>query len=148
VAVSPEPPSSRTSHRTRNRVIVAVVLVGVVTPGLLTAIPVTQRETYTLRGVVLPSGVLGCSLRQLGSQSFPAGRMVHFSWTTTPSSHIYVHVVDSSTGRITWYYGPGIYGSGSFNSTGDVYEFSVDNCDSHNASVTISAYCDFQAPML
>lgn len=126
---------------------IGVVVAVVVVLASLAVIPVAQRTGSTTQVTTSGSGVTGCGATPVGSiQTYPAGKTVHFSWTTTPATSVTVSIVDQESGPI--FSGLGSSGSGTFVSNGDQYGFEIVNCENQGTTVTVSVYYNFDAPLL
>lgn len=142
------PSRPKPDRRSRNRIIVATVVIVVVAILIsLATVPVAQHKTYTLQGVAAAAGIHGCSPDAVGFQSFPMGKTVQVSWSTVPATPVLITVAETQNGTGV-FLGPGASGSGSFYSAGGYYWFTVCNSGSQATSVTISAYYNFQGPIL
>ena len=131
---------------------ISLVVVLIVMTAVLATVPVGQRMTYQTDGLVTGPTLRGCgeSLFDLAAWTFPAGKVVHFSWTTDPASDVFVNistVLPSSFGP-TFYSGYGSLGTDSFFAKGGTYNVNVTNCNNQQTTATVSAYYYFNAPLL
>lgn len=144
---APPPPPTKPLGKALWAVIIVVVVVVVVLV-ILAAVPVAQRSEYQTQIVAPAAGLFGCGTTSIGAiQSFPSGKTIHVSWTTTPAENITLGIVgmEEESGVFS---GSGSSGSGTFYSIGDEYDFGVSNCGSQATSVSITAYYNFNAPLL
>lgn len=118
----------------------------------LRTVPVGQRATYQTESIVTGPTLRGCgeTLFVLIGWTFPAGKTVHFSWTTNPATDVGVvltELLNDSYGP-TIFSGYGSSGSGILYSDGGGYGVNVTNCEAQPTNATITAYFNYNAPLL
>jgi len=136
------------------RVCVAIAVVVVAVLVVLAVVPTPQRATYQTDLPVYGPNILGCGHSVLIAESwtFPAGKWIHLSWTTSPATNITIVASTPPTGNVSLGGGnfseSGTSGSRTFQASGGEYEFDFFNCENQATTVTISAYYNFNAPLL
>ena len=129
--------------------VVAAVLVVVVVV-ILSLIPVAQRASYQETLPVTGPTARGCGETIFVSWTFPVGKTVHLTWTTNPVIDVALNVTEilpSSFGPSA-FFGNGSSGTGTFNSNGGPYGVILSDCQTQPTTATISAYYNFNAPIL
>lgn len=125
----------------------AVVVILVV----LATVPFPQRVSFQIGSLVTGPTQRGCGLTlfTLAGWTFPAGKLIHFSWTTNPTTDVFFNmstILNDSFGP-TFFSGYASSGTESFYANGGTYEVNVSNCEDWQTTVTVSAYYNFDAPM-
>ena len=128
-------------------VLAAILTVAVLV--LLAVVPVAQRAEFDAGLPVYGPNAFGCGHSVFWGWSFPAGKAVHFTWTTNPATNITLQV-NTTQGSIQTEVlsASGSAGSATLFSIGDTYGFDVHNCQSQFTTVTFSAYYNYNAPVL
>lgn len=150
--LSVPPEVQRRRERRLSWAVVSVAVAALVIVAVLRTVPFPQRANFETGSTVTGPTLRGCgeTLFDLSGWTFPAGKLIHISWSTNPATDVFVNmstILTTSFGP-TFFWSHESSGEESFSANGGAYEVNVTNCETQSTTATISAYYSYNAPIL
>lgn len=124
--------------------VIAVVIVVVLVD--LATVPIGRQASFQTQIPTPAKGLFECSGATGPGQTFPAGKTIYVSWTTTPSESVTVTAIAVQTTSVV-FSGSGASGNGTFDSLGEEIQFGTGNCGIAT-TVSLYVYYYYVAPIL